>query len=341
MSRKHILAPYIMEKNIKDLRVADIQRMTHLNIAFGHVKDSVVTVDHLEHLDKIAIYKKINPELKVILSVGGWGADGFNQAAQTQEGRELFAKTTMGILEKWDFDGTDIDWEYPSSDQSGIAYGVEDKVNFTLLLQALRAGVDGLAKKNNKPYILTAAVGGDQYFIDGTEMDKVAKILDFVNLMTYDLRGGFTDIAGHHASLGAQTGDENGPCSMRTVRLFHEAGVPYDKMVLGAAFYGRMWSGVSSNANNGLGQKAETKGVGHADFDLQDEKAIKLNGYTRYFDEQAKAPYLFNGENFISYEDSVSIKAKCDYVKEKGLAGMMYWAYGEPTLFEVMAENLD
>lgn len=341
MSYKHILAPYIMEKTVEMMRVSDIMRMTHLNIAFAHVKDSIVSVDHLQRLDRIATYKLINPELKVILSIGGWAADGFSQAASTKEGRETFAKTAMAIVEKWDFDGMDIDWEYPCSDQAGIAYGPEDKENFTLLLTELRKILDSSESKNNKKYLLTAAVGGEQYFIDGTEMDKVAQILDYVNLMTYDLRGGFTDVSGHHASLGPQTGDENGPCSMRTVELFHNAGVPYEKMILGAAFYGRMWSDVSSTENNGLGQKAATKGVGLFEFDLQDEKTIELNGYTRYFDEKAQAPYLFNGKNFISYEDKVSIKAKCNFVKEKGLAGMMYWAYGNHVLFDEMAADLD
>lgn len=339
--RKHILAPYIMENSVHSMRVSDLLRMTHLNIAFGHVKDNIVSVDHLKYLDRIAIYKKVNPELKVILSIGGWGADGFHQAAKIKEGRETFAKTAMDIVRKWDFDGIDIDWEYPCSDQAGIAYGPEDKVNFTLLLEELRQALDAQGAVDGKKYLLTAAVGGEAYFIEGTEMDKVAKILDYVNLMTYDLRGGFTHITGHHASLGPQTGDENGPCSMRTVQIYHEAGVPYEKMILGAAFYGRMWEGVTSTENNGLGQKAKTVGSGRVTFDIQDEEQIRLHGYTKYFDEQAKAPYLFDGKNFISYEDTASIKAKCEFVKEKGLAGMMYWAYGNHVLFEAMHENLD
>ena len=79
--KKHIFAPYIMENTVNDLRVYDIMRITHLNIAFGLIRDNVVTVDHLQYLDRIAVYKRINPQLKVILSIGGWGADGFSQAA--------------------------------------------------------------------------------------------------------------------------------------------------------------------------------------------------------------------------------------------------------------------
>ncbi len=341
MNRKLMLAPYITENSVDRVRVSDIMRMTHLNIAFAHVKDSVVHIADLKLLDRIEIYKRINPDLKVILSIGGWSADGFSQAAMTQEGRETFAKTAMAIVTKWNFDGMDIDWEYPCSDQAGIAYAPEDKENFTLLLEELRKELDTHGEVINRKYLLTAAVGGEQYFIDGTEMDKVAKILDYVNLMTYDLRGGFTDVTGHHANLGPQTGDENGPSAVRTIKLFHDAGVPYDKMVLGAAFYCRMWTGVSSTEDNGLGKKSSTMGTGGGDFDVLKANYINKNGYTRYFDEQAQAPYLFDGKNFISYEDEVSIKAKCDYVKEHGLAGMMYWVYGASDLFDVMADNLD
>lgn len=339
---KYILAPYLMQKDSDSIRFADLLRMTHLNIAFGLIKDAVVSVDHLKNLDRLAMYKRVNPDLKIILSVGGWGADGFSQAADSEEGRESLAKTALEIVQKWDFDGIDIDWEYPCSEQAGIVYGPQDKENYTLLLKELRKWLDQAGEKNRKNYLLTSAVGGDQYYIDGTNMKEVAEILDYVNLMTYDLRGGFTDIAGHHASLGPQTGDEDGPCSIRTVKLYHDAGVPYEKMVLGAAFYGRTWQGIEEAGDmHGLGQKAKTKGVGRVDFDIQSDYEIKKNGYTRYFDERAHAPYLFNGENFVSYEDAVSIKAKCDFVKEKGLAGMMYWAYGNHVLFDEMSKDLD
>lgn len=337
MKRNYLFAPYIMQKHADALRVADVLRITHLNVAFAHVKDAVVTVDHLENLDRVRMYKMMNPDLKVILSIGGWSADGFSQAAMTTDGRATFARTACEVIAKWGFDGADIDWEYPCSDQAGIAYDPADKQNFTLLLEALRAELTELGEG----YLLTAAVGAGQYFIDGTEMDKVAQILDYVNLMTYDLRGGFTKVAGHHANLYPQAGEPNGPSGVRTVELFHNAGVPYEKMVLGAAFYGRRWPDVPAGDTNGLGQTASNVGTGYGSYDDIKLQIEHLSGYTRYFDEQAKAPFVYTGSEFISYEDEVSIKAKCNYVKEKGLAGMMYWAYGCHDLFEVMESNLD
>lgn len=118
------------------------------------------------------------------------------------------------------------------------------------------------------------------------------------------------------------------PCGERTVRIYHEAGVPYEKMVLGAAFYGRRWAGVVDGGTHGLGQKASTVGNIRTEFDLQDEKAVAANRFTKLWDDNAKAAYLYDGADFISYETPESISAKCDFIREKGLAGLMYWAYG-------------
>lgn len=338
MADKYMVAPYIMERTVNELRVADILRMTHLNIAFCLIKDGKADVSHLEYLDRIAIYKRINPNLKVIISIGGWGADGFSQAAMTEEGRILLSKTAMDIVLKWDFDGVDIDWEYPCLDDAEIACDPRDKENYTLLLAQLRADLDKLG--TGKKYTLSVAVGGEEYFVKNTEMDKCVQYLDYVNLMTYDLRGGFTDVAGHHTNLYPQKNEPNGPAGSRTVELFHNAGVPYEKMVLGSAFYGRKWTGLLSSKDEGLGQKASSLGTGGNGYDKLRDEFVDKNGYHRYWDENACAPYLYNGETFISYEDPESIKAKCEFVKEKGLMGMMYWAYGSHDLFEAMVEGL-
>lgn len=343
MKRNYIFAPYIMlGRSYKELRISDIEKITHLYIAFSTIEDGKAVTTKLSNLDKLIYLKEINPELKIIISIGGWGCDGFSQASFSQESRDIFVKSAMNLVLKWDFDGIDIDWEYPCSDQAGIEYAEYDKDNYTYLMRDLRIGLDKLSKETNKTYLLTTAVGGEQYYIDGTNMAEVNKYIDYINLMTYDLRGGFTNITGHHANMYPQANDKNGPSSERTIDLFYKAGIPYDKMILGCAFYGRMWCGVKdSGLLSGLGCKAETAGSERASFDLLDDEAVELNGYKRYFDENAKASYLFNGENFISYEDELSITEKCNYVKEKKLAGIMYWAYGRQDLFDIIDKNLD
>lgn len=346
MSKK-MLAPYIGDGGAKTVREEDLKHMTHVFYAFGVLVDGKVTIDHLKNVEHVKNFKNINPDLKLILSIGGWSAGGFSKAAFTEQGRKLFAKTSIAIVKKHGFDGLDIDWEYPSSSQARIDnpnfdYHPQDKKNFTLLLKELREGLDELSKETGKDYILSIAVGAEQYYVDGTEMDKVQQYLDFVMLMSYDTRGGFYQYAGHHTNLGYQNGKDEGPSALRTIRIFNEAGVPKEKMVLGAAFYARMWTNVYPE-NNGLGQPAESFGNKTIDYPKLVEEYINKNGFTRYWDEAAKAPYLFDGHNFISYDDEESLKSKCEFVKNTELAGIMFWEYPLDTtytLFDCMVKNM-
>lgn len=173
---------------------------------------------------------------------------------------------------------------------------------------------------------MTIATGADQYYIDGTEMDQVQKYLDWVQLMTYDMRGGFQIVTGHHTNLYTPTGDLFRISVDASVNMFVNAGVPREKIIIGGAFYSRMWKNVP-NKNNGLYQMSPgAGGYGPVYTDLA-ANYINKNGFVRYWDEEAKAPYLFDGSTFITYEDEQSLRAKCEYVKQNNLKGIMFWEY--------------
>ena len=314
---------YVGTKDFNLLKEEDVKALSIINIAFGHVKNGDVVWESQEAPKYMKWAKEINPELKICLSVGGWSAGGFSTAASTKEGRERFAKTAVDILKQYDLDGIDIDWEYPCISIAGIDASPDDKVNFTLLLEALRNELD---KVENKKCLLMVATGGDEYFLRCTEMDKASKYLDIVQIMTYDLRGGFSKQTGHHTNLYTSPTDLNSVSAHNTISKFIEAGVPREKIIMGVAFYSRMWTGVP-NVDNGHMQMADSTGGYGPGYGELVKEYINKNGYTRYWDDDAKAPYLFNGNTFISYDDEDSIKAKADYVKENGLCGLMYWEY--------------
>lgn len=123
------------------------------------------------------------------------------------------------------------------------------------------------------------------------------------------------DTTGHHTNLFISDDMPKRMSCDKAVSMFKKAGVPLEKMVLGAAFYGRMWKGVK-NVNNGLNQKAETTGRHTVSYTDLTEHYINKNGFTRYWDDNAKAPYLFSGDVFISYDDAESLSHKARYVKE-------------------------
>ena len=195
----------------------DAQRLTHVNLAFGLLKDGLLDLHLLKYLHLLPKLREWNPEMKIVLSVGGWGADGFSDMAMTEEGRRNFAKSCLDAVEKYNLDGIDIDWEYPCSDAAGIGADPRDKENFTALLATLREYL-------GKDRIVSIAVGASQRCIADTQMDKVAEIVDYVQLMTYDMVDGTR--AGHHAALGATKGDKSGLNTRDTVEAYTGRAFP-------------------------------------------------------------------------------------------------------------------
>lgn len=312
--KKHLKTAYVF-RGFDKVTPEDLRMLTHINIAFGHCVDSEISIRHFTqpNIDAILEYKKINPELKMLLSVGGWGAGGFSPMAATSDNRKKFAESSIAVIERLGLDGIDIDWEYPCIGSAGIEYSPDDKQNFTYMLDELRNTLD----KNYKSPLLTIAVGAGKYFTDSTEMDKVAPLLDYVQLMTYDTYN--RKNCSHHTNLY--------PMCDRTVDLFNNAGVPIEKLILGAAFYSRLWKCNPPVDGDGLNAESENGGMFGPSFGDLHANYIGKNGYNAYWDDEAKAPYLFNGTDFISYDDERSIAAKCGYIKEKSLAGIMYWEH--------------
>jgi len=326
MKRQWILAGYAGDGALPSVTDEDARKLTHLNVAFGHVRDDEIRIDHLQNVSRLPELKIANPDLLILLSVGGWGAGGFSEAAATAAGRSSMARSAVRVLRSLPLDGIDLDWEYPCYAEAGIAASPADKENFTLLLREMREALDREGAASGRHYLLTIAAGADRYYIDGTEMDKVHPYLDFIQLMTYDMRGGFQTLTGHHTNLYTPTGDLFRISVDASVRLFREAGVPPEKIVIGAAFYSRMWQGVPDR-NAGLHQMTASSGGYGPDYTRLHADYIGRGSFVRYWDDEAKAPYLFDGNSFITYDDEESLGHKCEYIRAEGLAGIMFWEY--------------
>ena len=175
---------------------------------------------------------------------------------------------------------------------------------------------------------IVLSVGGDVYFALQTDMKAASKYLDYVQLMTYDLQGGFQKVTGHHAALYHSEGNLLDVCVDKAVKAFHEAGVPMEKLILGVPFYSRQWNGVKGEGcRHGLGMEADSVGGYGGDYAELKADWIGKNGFVRYWDEVAKVPYLFDGKTFVSYEDEESLGGKIEYLKEMGMGGIMFWDY--------------
>ncbi|MGI8951428.1 MAG: glycoside hydrolase family 18 protein [Chitinophagaceae bacterium] len=325
----------------------DVQRLSHINYAFIDIKANRAWL-HNERTDTINLRKlselKIKkPDLKILISIGGWGwSKNFSDAVLSDTSAENFAASAVAIVAKYNLDGIDIDWEYPGMQGDNNVYRPEDKEHYTLLFKDLRKNFDSLKKITHKKYFVTTAVGGSQQYIAHTEMDKVQQYTDYINVMSYDYVSNTDSISGHHTNLYVSSKNTLQYSADRSVRAFIAAGVPANKIVLGVAFYGKGWQ-MESNTNNGLFQKALKPATGGG-FTYLKDSIINKNEFIRYWDSAAKAPYLFNpGKNiFISYDDEESVKNKCEYVKKYHLAGVMFWEYNEDKkeyLLKVIADE--
>jgi chitinase len=307
----------------------NVRKLTRINYAFANIKDGEIIegFSHdAENFVTLHELKKVNPALKVLVSVGGWTWSGnFSDASLTRQSRTRFITSAVRFIERHQLDGLDIDWEYPNQVGNGNVYRPEDKHNFTLLLAELRQRFDLEEKRLHRRLYTSIATGASQKFLENTEMDKVQRYVDTVNLMTYDFYvGGPT--TGHDAPLFHNPADPKNVSAERSVDLFLQAGVPARKLVLGVPFYGRSWGEVASE-NNGLFQPGKAaKGV---HFSYPDLPNLLATGFVRYWDATASVPFLYNPQTqvFVTYEDPQSLAAKCRFVNQHHLGGVMFWEY--------------
>ena len=350
----NVMAYYVPESNFQPDSLP-LDKLTHIIFSFTKVIDGEMRFQnegYREKLKALVDMRKKFPKLKVMIACGGWGADGFSDAAETLESRERFVNSVIAFNKQYRLDGLDMDWEYPGIPAAGTRARQEDKENFTALMKALREGLDTLERKQ----ILTFASAGWERYYDHVELDQVMKYADFMNVMTYDQAGGGSKFTMHHTALGqkewnniktvdakqfieAQTlqmeksGKEYKPQSVEGIIDFClKKGVKPEQLIIGAAFYGRAWKGVA-NVNNGLYQSNSgpyTGGIGYKDLRSKYEQNPS---FVRYWDDKAKAPYLFSANDsiFITYDDTVSVRLKTEFVKEKSLGGIMFWQLGHDT----------
>jgi chitinase len=327
----------------------DVWRLSHINYAFVDIKDNRAWL-HNEATDTINLrrlseLKKINPDLKILISIGGWSwSKNFSDAVLTDTSTQNFASSAVAFVSNYNLDGVDIDWEYPGMIGDSNVYRPEDKEHYTVLFKKLREGLDSLSTTTHMKYYVTTAVGGSQAYIDHTEMDKVQQYADYINIMSYDYKGGSDAISGHHTNLYNSSGDQQEHSADRSINAFIAAGVPPGKIVIGIAFYGKGWQ-METTDNKGLFRKTLKPARGGGFTYLRDS-LINKNGFKQYWDSKAKAPYLFNRERkvFITYDNEKSVKQKCKYVKRHDLAGAMFWEYlsdKKEYLLTVIADKFD
>lgn len=348
-----IMAYYVPERNYQPEEIP-VEKLTHIIYSFAHVIDGEMKFGKPEvagpKLEALVKQKERNPDLNVMIAIGGWGADGFSDMALTNESRAKFIASAKTFIQTYQLDGMDMDWEYPGISGAGTKARPEDTKNFTALMKGLREMLDTF----DTPKILTFASAGWKRYYDFIEVNEVMKYADYTNVMTYDQVSGVSIYTGHHTPLGDvksaeiagtpfkahldslyKSGDNPDPdprSAQKIVDFLIEKGVDPKQIVIGGAFYGRVWKGVPP-ANNGLYQLSNGLHIGWMAYHAIREKYESDSSFQRFWDEKAQAPYMYNAQDslMVSYDDTVSIALKTRYSMEKGIGGIMFWELGNDT----------
>ena len=272
--------------------IPDPTVMTHINYAFGHVNETFdgVNIDNESRLKQIVALKKTNSQLKVLLSVGGWGSGRFSEMAAIEENRMSFAKNCQKVVEAFGLDGIDIDWEYPTQSSAGISSSPDDTRNFTLLMRDLRRQLGDR--------LLTCATVASGKYID---FQDCIQYIDMVNVMAYDMG----NPPYHHSALYPSEITQWVTTSQAIESHIH-AGVPREKLVMGMPLYGRGIEGYNAEPDS-------IKGV---------EERWHSQSMVPYMADA-------DGRLVMGFENERSLGIKCQYILDHGLRGGMYWEYGD------------
>ena len=301
----------------------DVTLLTHINYAHGRFKnpstgDGGIVISGTSLMKKVIALKSVNPKLKVMLMIGGWGikADGFSMMARDADKRTEFCKSVKSLLDEYGLDGVDIDWEYPTYSAEGTGASAADKGNFNLVLKELRETL-GTSK------IISFASSSSAKYVD---WPIAIQYIDYVNVMTYDMGAAPN---GHNSPLYRSAKFNHRSCD-ESIELHLAAGIPLNRMNLGVPFYGKAEKN-PSEANKVYNYEVnynEMYDILHNNW--YKKRSLDVTGKNnRAWDDVAKVPFLTDnmGRNLLSYDDPESVTCKGQYVVEKKLLGAMFWEY--------------
>lgn len=338
---------------------ADLSPYSHINIAFG-IPTTEGGIYYDESLFAPIVGKIHAHGAKAIFSIGGWtGSANFSDILKDQAKTAKFTTTLVSWVKKHNLDGLDFDWEYPGrgGNTCNIFDAAHDTDNFLTFLTTLRKQLDAHYGPKRKAITLAVAVTPFQG-PNGTltDVSPFARVVDFINLMQYDINGLWNPQTGPNAPLNFEAGKLAQVSFASAIDAWTGAGFPARQLVAGLAFYGRSAKALVNMAlepTNQYQNQSQVVVKGDRDDIIATDECAGTTGYSgvwkyknlrtegplkgptttgsgwqRQLDPVSQTPWLFNTQSmvFISYDDVVSIGKKAQYAKKKGLAGVMVWS---------------
>lgn len=347
-----------------------LDQVSHVNYAFLTVEEDG-TVDYIQENAAMRVLEPESwhdhtgfddlvddPDTKFLFSIGGWtDSKYFSNAAQTEASRTRFAESAVEIMREHDFDGIDVDWEYPGGGgKSGNIVRDGDQERYTKLLERVREELDDAEAEDDTEYLLTAALSADPQKNDGLDHAGNADVLDFLNVMTYDFHGTWNTYTNHHAPLYG-TDDDPSP---RADDFYVDAAMTYwantafdpGQLSMGLPFYGRTFGSVTNGENDGLYQPFDGTGEGtwgqaNGIVEYWDvaQNLEPSDEYDAHWDDEAAVPWLYSPSKdvLVSYESERSARRKVEYAAANDVGGVMFWSFAgdkNGVLLDAITETL-
>jgi chitinase len=260
--------------------------------------------------------------VKVILSLGGWGWDKqFAAMVSKREAEDRYVKSVMEMVDTYNYDGIDLDWEYPDTR--------EEVAGFERLAKRFRKQLDNLGARKKRPMVQTMAAAASTNTLKWLSNELLLETMDWVNVMTYDMAGEWTDYAGHHSPMFASTKQPGSPRSSElSMKYLIERGMPANRLALGIPLYGKGFSVAEPYAKNA--KKGQRGQGGHYSKLAQ----LQKEGWSRQWDDETKSPWLVAPDRsaVIGYDDAESIGLKTEWAMKLGLRGVFFWEINQDRL---------
>jgi chitinase len=294
----------------------DFKSFTHICHAFlMSDKDGKLVVDE-GSVPSLALTEAAHKAgVKVLLSLGGANSNAYFNA-QSQAAQDAFVKGTLEWVEKYGYDGLDLDWEHPES--------AENTASYLVMAKNLRKGLAALGKKTGKTYLFTAAVPEGDWYGKWYDGPALLELMDFLNIMTYDYAGPWHQVATHNAPLKASPRDPYGGAVSKALDYWTlKKGWPKERLNLGLPCYGR-------GADVSAPYAALVKGAPRSKveyLDYKDIPALIEAGWTRSWEAEVQAPWLSSpGKTAVlAYDDPESMALKAAWARASGMGGIFFW----------------
>ena len=289
----------------------DLKNLTHIIHAFAWPNSDGTLSTYNAMIDGNLNYQVHLGGKQILISLGGWGnSTAFSDVTGNSSLRSTFIANIISFIQQNDYDGVDIDWEYPST--------LADRENLTLFVSELRSALNMI----DSGYLLTMAISSGNWYGQWFDYEKLVSICDWLGVMTYDFHGTWSSHAGHNSPISSPSNCSDGSVETALSYLRDQRYIPSTQLVLGIPFYGKVF-------NAPLLYESFTGIV--TDLEYNEIPSLINAGWSRLWDDYSKVPYLLNSDatKLITYDDSISVALKAERAIQENLSGVMIWAIGQ------------